>query len=75
MGDSEQVRRLVSALAVKVHVSGPSAGYYGAALSDLRAKLRPDSNTIEEIFRPLLEDAVERSLALLSGDARYSSTD
>ena len=54
----------MAALADKVRVSGPSTGNRGTALLDLRAKLRPSSITIEEIFRPLLDKAIERWEAL-----------
>ena len=64
MGDSEEVPQLLAALADKVRVSGSSMGNRGAALLDLRAKLRPSSITIEEIFRPLLNEAIERWEAL-----------
>ena len=54
----------MAALADKVRVSGSSTGNRGAALLELRAKLRPSSMTIEEIFRPLLDKAIERWEAL-----------
>ena len=64
MGDSEEVQQLMAALAVKVRVSDRSTANRDAALLDLRAKLRPSSITIEEIFRPLLDKAIERWEAL-----------
>merc|ERR1719482_985039 len=64
MGDSLEVPELVAALADKVRVSRSSTANRSAALLELRAKLRPSSITIEEIFRPLLDEAIERWEAL-----------